>query len=33
MKIITAIWDFLITWGETIRAYRKSQGREFNRYI
>lgn len=33
MKIAKAVWNFLIAWGETMQAYRKSQGREFNRYL
>lgn len=33
MKLLKTAWDFLVAWGETMQAYRKSQGREFNRYI
>jgi hypothetical protein len=33
MKVIRAVWKFLLAWGETMDAYRKSQGRNFNRYI
>ena len=27
------IWDFLIAWAETMEAYRKSQGKNFNNHI
>jgi hypothetical protein len=30
---ILKVWDFLVSWGETMQACRKSQGRDFNRYI
>mgnify|MGYP003342578412 CR=1 FL=1 len=32
-NFIKRTWDFFIAWGETMEAYRKSQGRGFNRYI
>lgn len=32
-KFFIGIWDFLVAWGETMDAYRKSQGRNFNNHI
>lgn len=35
MKIVQKVWNFLIAWGESMDAYRKTQhrGNDFNRYI
>lgn len=33
MKIAKALWNFLITWSEVMAAYRKSQGRHYDKYI
>jgi len=32
-EFFIAVWDFLVAWGETMEAYRRSQGRNFNHWI
>lgn len=35
MKIVKRVWNFLVAWGESMEAYRKThhRGSNFNRYI
>jgi hypothetical protein len=32
-KVFTAFWEYLIAWSETMAAYRRIQGRNFNNHI